>query len=77
MTTWIKHFHSLIAGAAFLAGCATAPVHAQPATRQIEDLGKPIRFRVDIHFVTRDAKTGPIAWAGLTSATRRRAHRHR
>lgn len=70
MKTWKKYFCPLLAGVALLAGCAKAPVQAQPATYIFEDLGKPIRFSVPIEFVTRDAKTGPIAWAGLTSATR-------
>ena len=70
MKTMKKYFYPLLAGAALLAGCAKSPVQAQPASYTFEDLGKPIRFSVDIEFVTRDAKTGPIAWAGLTSATR-------
>src|SRR5690606_15961927 len=65
-----KYFYPLVASAAIFAGCARAPVQAQSSTYVFEDLGKPIRFSVDIEFVTRSTKTGPIAWTGLTSATR-------
>lgn len=65
-----KYFYPLVASAAVFAGCVQMPVQAQPATYKFEDLGKPIRFSVAIEFVTRDAKTGSIAWSGLTSATR-------
>lgn len=65
-----KYFYPLLAGIITLGGCTHMPQKAQAANYTFEDLGKPIRFSVDIEFVTRDAKTGPIAWAGLTSATR-------
>jgi outer membrane protein assembly factor BamB len=70
MITMKKYFYPLLAGVALFVSCAKSPVLAQPASYIFEDLGKPIRFSVDINFVTRNAQTGDIAWAGLTSATR-------
>jgi len=43
---------------------------AQEKSYVFENLGKPIRTTIPIEFVTNDSATGPIAWAGLTDATR-------
>ncbi len=37
---------------------------------QIENLGEPVRIEVPIEFVTRDTRTGAIAWAGFAGADR-------
>lgn len=37
---------------------------------KVEDLGKPIRYSVDIEFVTHNKRTGPIAWAALHTGSR-------
>jgi len=68
--TYQKYFYPLVVGIIMLGGCAQQPQKAQAADYTFEDLGKPIRFSVSIDFVTRNAQTGDIAWAGLTSATR-------
>ncbi len=45
-------------------------VSAQEKFYVFENLGKPIRTSIPVEIVTNDSETGPIAWAGLTDATR-------
>ncbi len=40
------------------------------AQLQVENLGEPVRTEVPIEFVTRDSRTGSIAWAGYSGADR-------
>ena len=43
------------------------PVFAQ---LRVENLGEPVRIEVPIEFVTRDSRSGTIAWAGFAGADR-------
>src|SRR5690606_26902740 len=45
-------------------------ISAQQKSYVFENLGKPIRTSIPVEIVTNDSETGPIAWAGLTDATR-------
>lgn len=45
-------------------------LHGQNRRYVFEELGKPVRSTLPIHFVTVNPDTGPIAWASLTDADR-------